>query len=439
LSTEPKLNAEPDTAGQGVPVSAASAVLDPAVLDSASLGSAALDNADPLAGCRELFYSPDTAQLSAYLDGNSLGRPLKATAEKLPRFVEDAWGSRLIRGWDEKWMDEPLAVGDRLGEVVLGAAPGQAFIGDSTSVLLYKLIRAAVDARPGRDEIIVDRDNFPTDRFIIEGIAAERNATIRWVESRPASGVRPEDLTELLNERTAVVVLSHVAYRSGFLADAPAITALVHEAGALMLWDLCHSVGSVPLELDAWGVDLAVGCTYKYLNGGPGSPAFAYVNSALQGQLQQPIWGWMGAHDPFGMTESYRPADNLRRFITGTPPILAMQPLKDMVELIASVGMDAVREKSVKLTEYALELADALLVPLGAEVASPRDAAERGSHITVDHPRFAEVTQLLWERGVIPDFRPPHGLRIGLSPLSTGFAELEHGIRSIREVLLGLS
>ncbi|NYD79754.1 Kynureninase [Arthrobacter cupressi] len=401
--------------------------------------SATLDAADPLAGHRELFHDPGTAQLSAYLDGNSLGRPLKATAANLPRFVEEAWGSRLIRGWDEQWMDEPLAVGDRLGEVALGAAPGQAFIGDSTSVLLYKLIRAAVDARPGRDEIIVDRDNFPTDRFIIEGIAAERNATIRWVESRPAGGVRPADLAELLTERTAVVVLSHVAYRSGYLADAPAITAQVHHAGALMLWDLCHSVGSVPLELDAWGVDLAVGCTYKYLNGGPGSPAFAYVNAALQGQLQQPIWGWMGAHDPFGMTDSYRPADSLRRFITGTPPILAMQPLKDMVELIASVGMDAVREKSIKLTEHALNLADAWLVPLGAEVVSPRDAAERGSHITVDHPRFAEATQLLWERGVIPDFRPPHGLRIGLSPLSTGFAELEHGMRAIRDVLLELS
>jgi kynureninase len=427
---EPQL----DTAANAAPPATAGA----ATPDFAA-ASAALDAADPLAAFRELFYSPDEEQLSAYLDGNSLGRPLKATAERLPRFVEDAWGSRLIRGWDEKWMDEPLAVGDRLGEVVLGAGPGQAFIGDSTSVLLYKLIRAAVDASPGRDEIIVDRDNFPTDRFIIEGIATERNATIRWVESRPASGVRPADLTELLNERTAVVVLSHVAYRSGFLADAPAITALVHDAGALMLWDLCHSVGSVPLELDTWDVDLAVGCTYKYLNGGPGSPAFAYVDSALQGRLQQPIWGWMGAHDPFGMTDSYRPADSLRRFITGTPPILAMQPLKDMVELIASVGMDAVREKSVALSSHALDLADALLVPLGAEIVSPRDAAERGSHITVDHPHFAEVTQRLWQRGVIPDFRPPHGLRIGLSPLSTGFAELEHGIRAIREALLGLS
>ncbi|MBT8160388.1 MULTISPECIES: kynureninase [Arthrobacter] len=400
--------------------------------------SAELDAADPLAAQRAAFYSPDEGELAAYLDGNSLGRPLKATASNLASFVQDAWGSRLIRGWDEQWMDEPTVVGDRIGEVTLGAAAGQVTVGDSTSVMLYKLIRAAVDAQPGRDEIVVDRDNFPTDRFIIEGIAAEKGASIVWVSANPASGVRTGDLEGLVGERTAVVVLSHVAYRSGFLADARAITAMVKDAGALMLWDLCHSVGSVPLELDEWGVDLAVGCTYKYLNGGPGSPAFAYVNASQQGRLRQPIWGWMGADNPFGMTESYKPATGIRSFITGTPPVLAMQPLKDMVELIASVGMEAVREKSIRLTEHAISLADELLVPLGVEIASPRDPAERGSHITVDHPLFGQVTTVLWERGVIPDFRPPHGLRIGLSPLSTGYGELELGMTAIRDALAEL-
>jgi kynureninase len=397
--------------------------------------SAELDAADPLASQRDAFYAPDADQLASYLDGNSLGRPLKVTAANLASFVHDAWGSRLIRGWDEQWMDEPTAVGDRIGEVALGAAAGQTTVGDSTSVMLYKMIRAAVDAQPGRDEIIIDRDNFPTDRFIIEGIAKERGATIKWIAANPASGVRTEDLDGLLGDRTAVVVLSHVAYRSGFLADAKGITAKVHQSGALMLWDLCHSVGSVPLELDEWGVDLAVGCTYKYLNGGPGSPAFAYVNSSQQDRLQQPIWGWMGADNPFGMTDSYLPAQGMRRFITGTPPVLAMQPLKDMVELIATVGMDAVREKSIKLTEYAIALSEELLVPLGAEIVSPRDPAERGSHITVDHPLFADVTARLWEKGVIPDFRPPHGLRIGLSPLSTSYAEVELGVAAIRDAL----
>ncbi|WP_423181489.1 kynureninase [Arthrobacter sp. NyZ413] len=400
--------------------------------------SAELDAADPLAAQRAAFFSPDEGQLAAYLDGNSLGRPLKATASNLASFVQDAWGSRLIRGWDEQWMDEPTVVGDRIGEVTLGAAAGQVTVGDSTSVMLYKLIRAAVDAQPGRDEIVVDQDNFPTDRFIIEGIAAEKGASIVWVSTNPGSGVRTADLQGLVGERTAVVVLSHVAYRSGFLADAKAITAMVKDAGALMLWDLCHSVGSVPLELDDWGVDLAVGCTYKYLNGGPGSPAFAYVNASQQGRLRQPIWGWMGADNPFGMTENYKPATGIRSFITGTPPVLAMQPLKDMVELIASVGMEAVREKSIKLTEYAISLAEELLVPLGVEIASPRDPAERGSHIMVDHPLFGQVTTVLWERGVIPDFRPPHGLRIGLSPLSTGYAELELGMTAIRDALAEL-
>ncbi|AFR29115.1 aminotransferase class V-fold PLP-dependent enzyme [Arthrobacter sp. Rue61a] len=400
--------------------------------------SAELDAADPLAAQRDAFYTPDADQLVSYLDGNSLGRPLKVTSANLASFVHDAWGSRLIRGWDEQWMDEPTVVGDRIGEVALGAAPGQTTVGDSTSVMLYKMIRAAVDAQPGRDEIIIDRDNFPTDRFIIEGIAKERGANIKWIAANPASGVCAEDLDGLLGERTAVVVLSHVAYRSGFLADAKGITAKVHQAGALMLWDLCHSVGSVPLQLDEWGVDLAVGCTYKYLNGGPGSPAFAYVNASQQDCLQQPIWGWMGADNPFGMTESYKPAQGMRRFITGTPPVLAMQPLKDMVELIATVGMDAVREKSIKLTEYAIALSEELLVPLGAEIVSPRNPAQRGSHITVDHTLFADVTAKLWEKGVIPDFRPPHGLRIGLSPLSTSFAEVEVGVAAIRDALLEL-
>ena len=231
------------------------------------------------------------------------------------------------------------------------------------------------------------------------------------------------------------MVLSHVAYRSGFIADMAAITGAAHDAGALMLWDLCHSVGALPVELDACGADLAAGCTYKYLNGGPGSPAFCYVAARLQEKLTQPIWGWMGASDPFAMGPAYQPAAGIRKFISGTPPVLAMQPLKDMLELIAEAGLDAVRRKSVALTEHAIALADELLVPLGATVASPRDPAERGSHVTVDHPLFAEVTQRLWEQGVIPDFRPPDGIRIGLSPLSTSFAELERGVEAIAREL----
>jgi len=394
-----------------------------------------LDAADPLARFRSRFVAADDPAVVAYLDGNSLGRPLAVTAERLASFVDGAWGRGLIRSWDEAWMAEPLTVGDRLAEVVLGAAPGQVIVADSTTVLLYKLIRAGLSVRDGRDEVIIDRGNFPTDRFVVDGIAAECGLTVRYLTAPHASGVRLADVESALGERTALVVLSHVAYRSGFIADMAAITRAAHDAGALMLWDLCHSAGALPVELDACDVDLAAGCTYKYLNGGPGSPAFCYVAARLQEKLRQPVLGWMGASDPFAMGPEYQPATGIRKFISGTPPVLAMQPLKDMLELIAEAGLAEIRRKSVALTEQAVALADELLVPLGATVASPREAAERGSHVTVDHPRFAEVTAALWRRGVIPDFRPPDGIRIGLSPLSTSFAELERGVEAIAAAL----
>jgi kynureninase len=394
-----------------------------------------LDAEDPLARFRSRFVAADDPAVVAYLDGNSLGRPLAVTAERLASFVNGPWGRGLIRSWGEAWMAEPLTVGDRLAGVALGAAPGQVIVADSTTVLLYKLIRAGLSVRGDRDEVIIDRGNFPTDRFAVDGIAAEFGLTVRYLTAPHDAGVRPEDVTAALSERTALVVLSHIAYRSGFIADMAAITRAAHDAGALTLWDLCHSVGVLPVELDACGVDLAAGCTYKYLNGGPGSPAFGYVAARLQDRLRQPVLGWMGASDPFAMGPQYEPALGIRKFISGTPPVLAMQPLKDMLELIAEAGLDAVRRKSIALTEQAIALADELLVPLGATVASPRDAAARGSHVTVDHPLFAEVTAALWEQGVIPDFRPPDGVRIGLSPLSTSFAELERGVEAIAREL----
>lgn len=388
-----------------------------------------LDAADPLAGYRDRFIrSPDVA---AYLDGNSLGRPTKKSADRLAGFVTDQWGGRLIRGWDESWYELPLTVGDRIGGVALGAAPGQVFIGDSTTVILYKLTRSALDARPGRHEIVVDTDNFPTDRFILQGIAAECGMTLRWVTPDPDAGVTPEQIAAVVGPDTALVVLSHVAYRSGFLADAPAITALAHDAGALVLWDLCHSVGSVPVELDAWGVDLAAGCTYKYLNGGPGSPAFGYVRTEHQGTFRQPIQGWMGTSEPFVMGPEYEPHAGIRRFLSGTPSIVGMLVMQDMLDLIAEAGMPAIRAKSEKLTAFATELVDELLVPRGVAFSSPRDAARRGSHVTIDHPSFAEVNARLWKRGIIPDFRRPNGLRLGLSPLTTSFAEVELGVEAI--------
>jgi kynureninase len=394
--------------------------------------SESLDSADPLARYRGLFLRD--ADVVSYLDGNSLGRPLAASVDRVQRFMTEQWGSRLIRGWGESWLELPTRIGDDLGRVALGAGPGQVVVGDSTTVLLYKLIRAAVDARPDRTEIIIDRENFPTDRYVVEGIAAERGLTVSWIggESDPESdaGVTTKRLSKKLSDKTAVVVLSHVAYRSGYLAEVPALTELIHAAGALVVWDLSHSVGVVPTQLDAWGVDLATGCSYKYLNGGPGAPAFAYVRADLQAELRQPIHGWIGSKAPFEMGQGYTPADGIRGFTSGTPPIIGMLAMQDMIALIEEVGIDAIRTKSVALTRYAVQLAAELLPD--ARLASPKDPARRGSHITLDQDGFDQVVPKLWAQGVIPDYREPNGIRIGLSPLSTSFAEVELGIWAIR-------
>jgi len=395
--------------------------------------AAELDERDPLAGFRSEFVLPDG--VLAYLDGNSLGRPLRVTRERLGRFVDDEWGERLIRAWDEQWLDRPTAVGDLVGRAVLGAAPGQTVVGDSTTVMLYKLIRAAVDARPAGTEIVADTENFPTDRFVLARIAAETGRTIRWIEPDPATGVRPAEVEALLSDRTALVVLSHVAYKSAFIADLPGITAAAHRSGALVLWDLCHSAGVVEVGLDAADVDLAVGCSYKFLNGGPGAPAYGYVARRLQDELTQPIAGWMGHAEPFAMGPDYVPASGVRRFLSGTPPILSMIPIEDMLGLIERAGMPAIRDKSVALTEYAIAVADKVLTPLGAVVASPRDAAYRGGHVTLEHDAMRSVVEELWRRGVVPDFRPTRGLRIGLSPLSTSYTELATALGHVRQLL----
>jgi kynureninase len=392
-----------------------------------------LDDADPLARFRSRFLG--ATEPLVYFDGNSLGRPIDGTAERLAEFVRHDWGDRLIRGWDEGWFDLPLTLGDRLGRVALGAAPGQTSFGDSTTVLLYKLVRAAVAARPGRPEIVIDRDNFPTDRYVAQGIAEELGLTVRWIDVDTSAGVTADQLAAAVGEQTALVMLSHVAYRSAWLADVPELTRIAHDAGALILWDLCHSVGVVPVQLDEWEVDLAVGCSYKYLNGGPGSPAFLYVADRLLGELTQPIQGWMGNTDPFLMGPTYTPTKGIRRFHSGTPPVIGLLPVEDTVGLIEEAGIEAVREKSEALTSYAVELADELLAPLGVELASPRDPARRGGHVTFNHPRMQEVTAALWARDVLPDYRDPHGLRIGLSPLSSSFEEVHRGMRAVREEL----
>ena len=390
-----------------------------------------LDTADPLATFRDRFVIDD--DLVAYLDGNSLGRVPKATVDRLETFVRQDWGSRLIRGWDDSWVELPVTVGDELGAALLGAATGQTIIADSTSVNIYKLLHAAAGLRPDRDEIVIDATNFPTDRYLVESVASARGMTVRWLRPDLIDNVTIDVLRETLGERTAVVVLSQVDYRSGTLVDLPAVTQLVHDAGAVVLWDLCHSAGVLPIGLDAAQVDFAVGCTYKYLNSGPGSPAFMYVAERHIADVTQPIAGWWSAADLFAMSDTYEVAPTIRRMLSGTPAVAGIVAVQEGVRLIAEAGVEAIRAKSEALTAHTIELLD----EAGLEIATPRDAALRGSHVTVRHPDSRRITDRMIERGVVPDFREPDLIRLGLSPLSTSFAEVEAGVGVLVDVAIG--
>lgn len=390
-----------------------------------------LDATDPLAGFRDRFAFPDPGVV--YFDGNSLGRMPVSTPSRVEAVLGAEWASQLIRGWDH-WLTFPQLVGDRLAPL-LGAAPGEVVIADSTTVNLYKLAAAALDARPGRGVVVTDRANFPSDRYVLEGLAHARGLTIRWLDPDPVDGPQPADVAYALDEDVALVLLSHVNYRSAAIADLPTITRLAHEAGALTLWDLSHSGGSVPVGLDGHAVDLAVGCTYKYLNGGPGAPAYLYVRRDLQARLRQPIQGWFGQRDQFAMGQGYDPEPDVRRFLVGTPGIIGLTAADEGIAISAEAGIDAIRAKGVALTEYAIALHDAWLAPLGCELGSPRDPARRGAHVAIRHPRARALTASLIARNVIPDFRAPDSIRVGLSPLTTSFADVHRGLGVLRELL----
>jgi kynureninase len=392
----------------------------------------ALDDADPLAGFRSRFAGVDDGPL--YLDGNSLGRMPLDTPAALARVAEQEWGRGLVGSW-ETWIDVGERVGDLIGTGVLGARPGEVLLADSTSVDLYKLLVAAADARPGRDVLVCCADDFPTDRYVVAGVAAARGMTVREVPADVDEGLDPAVLAEALDGRVAVVVLSAVAYRSGSLADVAAVTAAAREAGALVLWDLSHAAGAVALDLAADGVDLAVGCTYKYLNGGPGAPAFLYVRRELQEQLRQPIWGWFGQRDQFAMGPAYDPVPGIGRFAVGTPPVLAAAAVEVGVRLVAEAGTDRLAAKGRALTGLLVALADAHLVPHGVTPASPRDPARRGSHVTLAHPNAWQLTRALVDRGVVPDFRTPDRVRFGPAPLYTRFVDVWDAVDRFRALL----
>jgi kynureninase len=402
-------------------------------MDSTStLDPTALDAADPLASFRDRFAPVEPGIV--YLDGNSLGRP---TLEALQRvaYLGDTWAQRLIRGWDEGWLDLPLRAGDQLAAGVLGARPGEVAVVDSTTVNLYRVASAALDARRDRRVIVIERSEFPTDRYVVEGLARERDLEIRWLEGDPVEGLRTEEIATAVREDVALVILSAINYRSAAIIDMPAVTNLARVAGALVLWDLSHAGGSIPVDLQANGIDLAVGCTYKYLNGGPGAPAYLYVRRELQDELRPPIQGWFAQRDQFEMGPSFERQTGIAGWLVGTPPVLALTAAQAGIELVAEAGIGAIREKGIALTEYAIALADAWLAPLGCSIGSPRDPARRGAHVAIRHPDARLLTRAMIERGVIPDFRAPDTIRIGLSPLLTSFAEVHRGLSVLRELL----
>jgi kynureninase len=392
----------------------------------------ALDAADPIASFRERFAPTEPGVV--YLDGNSLGRPTLVALERVA-YVGQTWARRLIRGWDEGWLELPLRVGDQLAEGVLGARSGEVAVGDSTTVNLYRLASAALDARSGRQTIVIERSEFPTDRYVVEGLARERDLDIRWLDGDPIEGLATDEIVAATLDDTALVVLSAVNYRSAAIADLPAVTNLAREAGALVLWDLSHAAGSIPLDLEANGIDLAVGCTYKYLNGGPGAPAFLYVRRELQDELRAPIQGWFAQRDQFEMGPAFERRPGIGGWLVGTPSILALTSAQAGIELVAEAGIEAIRAKGIALTEYAIALADEWLAPLGCSIGSPRDPARRGAHVAIRHPDARRLTSALIERGVIPDFRAPDTIRLGLSPLSTSFADVHRGLTVLRELL----
>lgn len=391
-----------------------------------------LDRTDPLAGfrARYTFSDPDLI----YLDGNSLGRLSSVAASIVDRIVRHEWGDRLIRSWNDGWWDLQIDIGNRLAPLI-GADPGEVIISDSTSVNLYKLATAALRARPGRPRVVTDDTNFPTDIYVLRGVAEAHGANLDIVSTEG----EPDPVAALetaLDGGTALVSLSHTAFKSGFTYDLARVTELVHEIGALVIWDLSHSVGVVPIDLGGAGADLAVGCTYKYLNGGPGSPAFLYVRGSLQSSLENPIKGWWGHAEPFEFDLDFRPTDGIRKFHSGTMPVISLATIDAGLIDVAEAGIDRLRAKSVSLTEFFVNEWEEHLERLGFELRTPRDPGLRGSHISLSHPDAWTIDRALIEEAkVIPDFRAPDNLRFGLAPLYNSHLDVHTAIQRIKMIV----
>lgn len=383
-----------------------------------------LDRDDPLSSFRDRFVFHHDC---IYLDGNSLGRLPIETPDRIRTVVEEEWAGDLVVGW-ESWLGLGTEIGDRLAPLI-GAGRGEVAVCDQTSVNLFKLASAALGMN-GRTDILTDAGNFPSDRYILESVASAAGGRLILVREDPSV----LDIEHAIEDSVGLVSLSHVAYRSGSVADAANITRVAHDHGALMLWDLAHSVGCVAVHLEDWNADLAVGCTYKYLNAGPGAPGFLYVRSDLQTKLDQPITGWFGHADQFSFDDQWRPADDIRRFLVGTPPVLSIIGVDVGVALTLEAGIERLRHKSVALTSLFIE-AVAPLLQYGLKIITPLDPDQRGSHVTTAHEHGFQIATALRERNVIPDFRTPDLIRFGFAPLYTTFSETVAAAEILAEIL----
>ncbi|MEN8230034.1 MAG: kynureninase [Bacteroidota bacterium] len=398
-----------------------------------------LDNQDALKAYRDQFVLKDKSLI--YLDGNSLGRLPSKTVEYMEMAIREQWGDRLIRSWNEGWYHQSVRLGKKIAQII-GARPDEVIVSDSTSVNLYKLGYGALKMKEGKSEIVSDDMNFPSDLYVLQGLVKQFGNihTLRLLKSSDGISSDMTELVRMVKRKTALVSLSHVAYKSAYMYDMERVTELAHMHGALVLWDLSHSVGAVPVSLKRANADLAIGSTYKYLNGGPGSPAFLYVRKDLQEKIENPIQGWFGDKNPFEFKLHYRQSDGIRKYLTGTPPVISVSGLEPSLDMILDAGIGTIRQKSVAQSDYLISLARQWLVKEGVRLGSPEYSEKRGSHISLKHAEAYRICKAMidpevGERVVIPDFREPNNIRFGITPLYTTFEEIFNAMDQLRYIM----
>ena len=396
------------------------------------------DEIDELKHFRKRFVVSDPELI--YLDGNSLGMLPGSTANRLQEVISHEWGSQLIRSWNQGWYERSQEIAGKLATLI-GARPDEVIMADSTSINLFKLAYAALKLQAGKKALVSDELNFPSDIYVLQGLIDlfGNKHELRLAKSADGKGVTMEELEQQLSNDTALLSLSHVAFKSAFMYDMKAVTQMAQSKGAMVLWDLSHAVGAVPINLNTCNVDLAIGCTYKYLNGGPGSTAFLYVRKDLQEKLISPVWGWFGQNDPFTFSLEYKPAEGIQRFLAGTPPVLSLSAIEPALDIILEAEIDKLRKKSLAQSRYLMKLHNHFLEPLGFSLGSPVLDEERGSHVSLRHPEAYRICKALTDpsvggKTVIPDFREPDNIRLGITPLYTSFMDIYEAVMQLKMI-----